>query len=103
MRKKKYYLYCKDTAAWTAEDENKYDYMKLSGKKIYFLSNTALPETNEAVADTADVEQWLVSCEAALIQSEQGAEVRKIKKAVKQLEKDFRAELEKELAKQNCT
>ena len=85
------------SAPWTLEDERAYDYTKLAGNNIYFLSGTQIPELEEVTVVTADVEEWLAACEAVLVQEQYE---RKVRREVKKFEKAFKAELDKKLAEQ---
>ena len=95
MANNKYKIYELNISEWTSEMELNHDYIKVFGDKVYFLSKAE--EKAEVATELPEaVESWAAVCEASLLMRENNMKAQKnLKKAKAQLEKDFKAELDK--------
>ena len=94
MAKKAYHIYVKNADAWTMEDEMSFDYVKLNGEQIFFISKDVLDDCEEAQVIPTAMLDWIVACETQLAAQ---AYAKKAKAAAKRLERDFKRELDKAL------
>lgn len=94
MTKKAYHVYVKKADDWTMKDEMSFDYAKLDGEQIFFISKDILDDCEEVQVMPASMVEWLVDCESELVAQ---AYAKKVKAAAKRLEKDFKKELDKAL------
>lgn len=92
--RKPYYLYGCDSAEWSIEKEADFDYIKLLGNTIYYLSRTAIDGAAEITDIPVELTEWLTAYETQMALADNE---KKAKKAAKSLEKSFREELDRAL------
>lgn len=89
--KKPYYLYSRDAIEWTIEDENAFDYTKLLGYTIYYLSRTQIEDEDEVTDIPVELTDWLTAYETNIVLADNE---KKAKRAAKRLEMAFKEELD---------